>query len=500
MVVLVIQAALSLRLVWSNTAFTDEALYLWAGHVEIAHWLKGIPVPRSSIPAFPTYFSGAPVIYPPLGAIANAYGGLAGARLLSMALMLGTTILLYATASRLFGRNAALAAAAIFAFLGPTQFLSAFATFDALALFLLALATWLVIRADGWASEPVLIAAGLVLALADATKYATALWNPVVILLAAFSVGSCSRLRPAFRIIRLTVYITIPLALALFRFGGPTYIRGLMYTTLSRQTSGPTTAPALVLETSFTWLWLVVALAIIAVVVSFKDSLRTRLLCIVLTGAMLLAPLHQAQIHTLTSLHKHVDFGAWFGAIAAGYILARAAEYCRAKGWRILVAATGVVVFTGIIQTDALFPTGWPDMTGTVAIMGRVIPADHCPCFVMSNTVVEYYLLSRVSPIEDGDITGPFGFHYWDNKEHKDLAGEVAYTHAIRDHYFSAVEIDPAQRPSLYKSAVRALATSAGYQKVTTIPIPHWPGRVVEIWRYEPQRDQQTGSRHAGHN
>src|SRR5690348_18408478 len=51
--VLAVQAGLSLRLVWSNTAFGDEALYLWSGHVEWAHWLHGTPVTD-----FAAYFSG----------------------------------------------------------------------------------------------------------------------------------------------------------------------------------------------------------------------------------------------------------------------------------------------------------------------------------------------------------------------------------------------------------------------------------------------------------
>ncbi len=92
--ILTIQAALSLRLVRSNSAFTDEALYLWAGHLEWAHWLHGTP-----IPPFPTYFSGAPVIYPPIAAIADSLGGLAAARILSLCFMLGATALLWATTS-----------------------------------------------------------------------------------------------------------------------------------------------------------------------------------------------------------------------------------------------------------------------------------------------------------------------------------------------------------------------------------------------------------------
>ena len=61
--VLAVQAVLSLRLVGADTAFEDEAEYLWAGHLEWAHVLHGSPLPQ-----FPAYFSGAPVIYPPLGA------------------------------------------------------------------------------------------------------------------------------------------------------------------------------------------------------------------------------------------------------------------------------------------------------------------------------------------------------------------------------------------------------------------------------------------------
>ena len=39
--VLVVQAVLSLRLLGADTAFQDEAAYLWAGHLEWAHWLHG---------------------------------------------------------------------------------------------------------------------------------------------------------------------------------------------------------------------------------------------------------------------------------------------------------------------------------------------------------------------------------------------------------------------------------------------------------------------------
>jgi hypothetical protein len=149
LVVLAAQAVLSLRLIWSNTAFQDEALYLRAGHLEWAWLLHHMPIPD-----FPAYFSGAPVIYPPLGALADSIGGLAAARILSLCFMLGVTSLLWATTIRLYGQRAAVLAAALFATLAGTQFLGAFATFDAMALFMLSLAVWLASDRPAANSEP----------------------------------------------------------------------------------------------------------------------------------------------------------------------------------------------------------------------------------------------------------------------------------------------------------------------------------------------------------
>src|ERR1700760_365022 len=109
--VLAVQAGLSASMLRARTAFGDEALYLSAGHLEWSHWLHG-----TQIPAYPTWFSGAPVIYPPIGALADHVGGLTAARLLSLVFMLGVTCLLWGTAIRLLGdRRAAFFAVALFA-------------------------------------------------------------------------------------------------------------------------------------------------------------------------------------------------------------------------------------------------------------------------------------------------------------------------------------------------------------------------------------------------
>jgi 4-amino-4-deoxy-L-arabinose transferase-like glycosyltransferase len=133
--VLVAQTLLCVRLLNANTAFGDEALYLWAGHLELAHLLHGSPVPQ-----FETWFSGAPVLYPVLGAMADSVGGLAAARLLSLGFMLIATLCLYGMTTRLVDRRTALYACALFAVLGPAEDLGVFATYDAMAIALLSCA------------------------------------------------------------------------------------------------------------------------------------------------------------------------------------------------------------------------------------------------------------------------------------------------------------------------------------------------------------------------
>ncbi len=312
--VLVVQALLSVRLLGADTAFMDEAAYLWAGHLEWAHWLHG-----AAIPSFSSYFSGAPVMYPPLGALADSVGGLAGARLLSLAFMLSTTVLLWTVTSRLFGRQAGFFAAALFAVAGPSLHLGAFAVYDAMSLFLLALAVWLVVgAAEKQEASGRMAAAGALVALANATAYSSALFDPVVVALALLTALPSGR-RIAARRCASLVTVLVALLLVGILLGGSTYWHGISQTTLTR--AGGAASPLQVLADAWSWTGVIIALALCGVIASWisrTNPARTWLLA-VLTAAALLGPLEQAHLHTLASLNKHVGLGAWFAAIAAGY-------------------------------------------------------------------------------------------------------------------------------------------------------------------------------------
>ena len=398
--VLVVQAYLSARLLQANTAFTDEALYLWAGHMEWAHLLHGTP-----LPSFPTFFSGAPVIYPPIGALADSLGGLAGARALSLVFMLVTTTLLWDSARRLFGGRAAFFAAALFVSLGPVMHLGAFATYDAMALMLLALSAWFVVRSAGhrdgagW-----LFAAAAALFLSNATKYATFLFDPVVISMAVLTGFPRPGGKQAIFRATWTAVIAGLLLLGvgeLATFGNGYYLTGFEQTTLSRAASTDSVTSVLLSSWRWTWPILIPALlaAIIAVTTGRVKTLRSRwaavaLVCM-LAAASLLVPLEQARIHTLTSLDKHVAFGAWFAAIAAGWTISKIISWLPGIKLRAVttiagVALLGVPLAAGITQSQIL--TDWANSEGMVTALRPLAAAHSGRALIDGHSIAGYYL------------------------------------------------------------------------------------------------------------
>jgi Dolichyl-phosphate-mannose-protein mannosyltransferase len=430
-VVLAVQGALSLRLIWSDTAFQDEALYLRAGHLEWAHWLHQAPIPN-----FPAYFSGTPVIYPPLGALADSIGGLAGARILSLLFMLGVTSLLCATTSRLYGRRAALLAAGLFATLAGTQFLGSFATFDAMALFLLALATWLGVRSADCrfpTRTALLVTAGVTLAVADAVKYATALFTPVVLIVVAVAVwrqhGGAAWLTA---LVTMLCSWFVPVFAAILAGGGE-YWLGITTSTLSRpQSNAPV---ATVLRSAYVWTSLIVVLAVLGAVLAGRSKSRGKFLPALLAATALLVPAEQARIHTTVSLQKHVVFGAWFAAIAAGYAMARLSRVDPGRGWAAVMAIPIVAstLFGSMGQAAALHNV-WPNVAGVVNALHSAIRA-HPGEYLAEDYDVEAYYLRAEVPWQRWSSTYYFSYQGIS-------PGASSYTTAIDDHYFSLVILD----------------------------------------------------------
>jgi hypothetical protein len=480
--VLAVQVALSLRLVWSSTAFQDEALYLRAGHLEWAHWLHGAPVPN-----FPAYFSGAPILYPPIGALADSAGGLAGARLLSLCFMLGVTVLLWATADRLYGQRAALLAAALFATLAGTQFLGAFATYDAMALFLLALAVWLGARCADARPGPrafLLISAGVILAAADAVKYATALFTPVVLVVVAMAIWRKHGGRAALAAGLMALGSWLLAAVAAIMAGGRDYWLGITTSTLARpQSSVPVTA---VLQRAYVWTSLILVLAVLGAVLASRTETRGKFLPCVLAAAGLLAPAEQARLHTTVSLQKHVVFGAWFAAIAAGYAMARLSRVDHGYGWAPVMALpiAASTLFGSMGQATSLF-AAWPNSADTVSLLRAETPL-HPGNYLAEDYDVEAYYLRSAVPWPRWSST--YYFSYPGIRP-----GAASYKAAIGRHYFALVILNFGDTTAADRQIVADMRQAGGYYVLAR------PGRFT-VWASQAPKTTGPPGRHRARN
>jgi hypothetical protein len=453
--VLAVQGALSASMVRTRTAFGDEALYLSAGHLEWSHWLHG-----AQIPAYQTWFSGAPAIYPPIGAIADSLGGLAGARLLSLVCMLGVTAFLWCTATRLLGdKRAAFFAAALFAVLAPTLHLGSFATYDAPALLLLAAATWFAAGARGENGIRRIIVAGILLALANATKYATALYDPTVVCVVFLNSWPEAGWKEALRRAAFLAGVAVTVLAALLALGGSSYLTGIRLTTTGR-VHGTDTA-ALVFGDAWSWTAVVMVPAVAAAVVcAVRRRWQLALLLAVLALSALLAPADQARIQTATSLNKHVDFGAWFAAIAAGYLLS--SLFRRRVVLAVSLAALIPVASMGMAQARDMID--WPDVTGLVKVVRPL--TDHGGHFLVETSdVLQYYLPNTT-------------WQQWSDTGSDD---PEYYQQAIARHYFSVVVLSFNETPATDSVIALELSQTPGYELAAKVKSGQ---TVFYVWEY----------------
>jgi hypothetical protein len=459
---------------------------LYVGHNELAHWLTG-----ASVPAYPTYLSGAPVIYPPLAALANDLGGLAAARVLSLCFMLGATSLLWGMTSRLADRRSAFFAVAFFAALGPTQYLGAFATYDAMALFLMTAAAWCVVAARDRADSTWLLLGGAgLLALANAAKYATGLFDPVIIALAALGVAGKRGVKPAMGRGGYLAVISIGLLSVLLAAGGPLYVTGVLSTTLARVSGG--SAPLVVMTDSARWVGVVCLLAALGVAVAAltrQDRIQVAVFAL-LAVAGLLVPLNQARIQTTTSLSKHVDFGAWFAAAAAGYAIAR---LTRVGPWKQLHVVTAVLAvaavvvpagITGRAQAGDFFQV-WPDsseVTKSLRALTRAHPGNY---LAEDFDVGAYYLENS---IRWDRWYNTWYFSYKVSGVLQPVTGPAAYRAAINNHYFSLIILDFGDTAGIDHVITSDIRGAGDYHVIAEAP--YWDkfgtGQFT-IWAYQPR-------------
>jgi putative flippase GtrA len=384
-----VQAALSLALVWSNTSYVDEANDLWIGRLEIAHWLHGSSLPPAyAFQALP----GSPLIYPPLGALADRLGGLAGARILSLGFMLLATVLLYLTASRLIGRSGALIASALWAFSEPAIRL-AFATADPLSILLTTLAAWLVVRAGHQRRRGELVAAAaLALASANVTAYPGLVIDPVVI---AFAYLTWRTRMPAQQALSCTAWLTAAFTISLGLLMTLSHSWTGLFSSVFTGSHTGSQSPATTIGEIWGYSSLIIGLALIGAIFSFQSLKKNNVAAL---GGACFAIYFLMQFHSQTpwTIDKHLAYGVWFAAIAAGYACSKFVR--RLPGSKELViglCCAALLTYPAAVSWQSAWQRyhAWPDAENFISAFKPVVANAHGLIFLPPReiNIAEYY-------------------------------------------------------------------------------------------------------------
>lgn len=452
-----------------NTAFSDEALYIFAGRQIWSHWVTGAPL----LDDFSFYMSGNPYVYPVLAGPLDQLGGVELVRALSTLLMLIVTACGYYATAMLFDRKAALLAAVFFAVQGPVLFLSRLATYDPLCLCALAVSVALLVYVGETRRAWFALGIGPLLVLAFFSKYLAVVYVPSVLLLlflwilrrwgwreaakgAAIGVGS------------LAVFGALAaLAVAIW---DPTMVHGLTASTTNRIVVSTYPRSHLV-DHGLQLVGVSFAAAIVGcMLIVRKANITSAVICVLFLFTAFLVPAYHLYKAEPTSFDKHFAYSMFFAMPMAGYLLATLAV--RRKSWEpngywlSSIAIALMLLSIGIRNAQYMYST-WPaSNTLTYMLRTQVRPASG-RYMAESRDVVRYYLQDVTSTWQ---WTGPYFFQYTDAQGHF-YTGQEAYVHAIDDGYFDVVELDY-QGGALPVDLViaKALESSHRYDLIASIP------------------------------
>jgi 4-amino-4-deoxy-L-arabinose transferase-like glycosyltransferase len=461
-VILLFQALFSWILL-QNTAFQDEALYIYAGRQIWQSWLGGPPL----IDHYSSYFSGYPYFYPIIAGVFDWAGGLEFVRAFSLACMLVVTTCGYYVTKKLFHQKSAVFAALFFVCQGPVLFLCRLATYDALCLCLLALSLMLAVKAS-FARRPWLaLSIGPWLVLAFAAKYAALLFVPVILMFLALSTllrcgWRCMLVRVVLSVLSLGV-AGVLLVMVMWHFD-PDILNGLQMTTTNRTVLIVSSRRGLVFHViqmiGFPYL-----VGLISLIFVRKKQLWPVLL---LLGAVLLAPAYHIYKAEQVSLDKHLAFSMFFLMPAAGYALASISGF-------FLTHSPGRYWLSGMILCLVLFQLGmgeaqnmyaqWPSTNRlTYALNTQVRPSN-------GRYLAEQFEVSRYNLENDTDDwqwTGLDYFNYMDRQKHH-YFGPEAYVKAVDDGYFSLIQLNYAYNHPYAHLITQAIKRSKKYVMIAKI-------------------------------
>ena len=435
--ILAMQAVISL-VTLHNTAFQDEALYLYAGRQIIHYWMGG-PVPLDH---YAFYFSGYPAVYPVIGGALDMLGGLELARAFSLFCMMSVNVIVYYSTQKFFQRPAAIFAAAAYASLGTVLYVGRLATFDSLCLLLIALAAAVAYKVSTSRQPWLALLIGPLLVFSILAKYAAMLFSlPVLGILVFCSLAFLGWWRMLLRLALALLTLALSLVTAYY-FMDKAAFHAISGSTTNRVAE--ITKPRMELFLHVLQMGGIVwAMAVIGVVLVFVLEKRLRLIVLLLFGSSWLVPAYHIYEQEAVSIDKHLAFGLFFAMPLAGFGLAwlagcvqRSLANINGRHWLAGLAVVLLVFTLGTQQSQTIYAQ-WANTSALSYALHTQIRDGGGRLLVEDIEVTRY---------DAKDITEPWqwngvNFFYYVTAKHQALLGDPALTQAIKDRYFSIVEL-----------------------------------------------------------
>lgn len=466
LLILALQGIISLATL-HNTAFQDEALYLYAGRQLFRYYWMGGPVPLDH---YAFYFSGYPGVYPLLGGMLDMIGGLELARAFSLFSMMGVNTIIYASTQKFFQRPAAIFASATYASLGTVLFVGRLATFDALCLFLIALATATAFQVSTSRHAWLSLLIGPLLVLSILAKYAAMLFAlPVLGILVFCSIIFLGWWRMLLRLAMTLVTLAISLVVAYLIIDKAAF----------HAIVGSTTNRVSLIEKSRLELFLhviqmggiVYAAAAIGLALVYFHYRRFFLIALLLFASSWLVPAYHIYKQEAVSLDKHMSFGLFFAAPLAGCALAWLSGHIRqtfadgdGRYWPAGLSVVLLVFSLGMQQSQTIYAS-WAN-TSDLSYVLHTQMRDGSGRFLVEDIEVARYDTKDVSELWQWNGVQYF---YYVTASNQQLLGDEALKQAIQDRYFALVELSFNYQPAEAHFIAQQMVNTRNYDLISRV-------------------------------
>ncbi|HEY0756624.1 MAG TPA: glycosyltransferase family 39 protein [Ktedonobacteraceae bacterium] len=454
-------------LLLQNTAFQDEALYVYAGRQIWQAWLGGPPVTDP----YSYYISGYPYVFPLIGGGLDLLGGIELARAFSLLCMLIATACGYYIAKTLFHQKAAVFAALFFVCQGPVLFLSRLATYDPMCLCLLAISTALAVHASQARRPWYALSVAPFLVLAFGAKYAALLFIPEVIgilILCTFLKWGWKSALLRGTLVLLAFALVGGVTAAIVLHFDPNMVHAVNATTVNRSVNGISSRLGLA-EHVISMVGLSFIIGLLGTVILARN--KQFLIAAAFFATSLLIPVYHIYKAEQISLDKHLGFSMFFLMPIAGYALSSLSGF----GWRKLVLS-GRYWMAGVSLCLILFLIG----TGEAQTMYSSWASTSQLAYTMQTQVrpasgrylAEQFEVSRynlATDTFDWQWSGLDFFQYTD-AQGRYYVGNDAYAKAIDDGYFDMIQLNYGYDLQTALFISKAIEHSKRYTLIARIP------------------------------